>query len=237
MNEDPYRVLGVSSSATDDEVKAAYRKLAKQYHPDVNGGSQASETMMKRINEAYAEIMKMRRGGGSARSSGGAQQTGPSGGPGYGYGYGSPFGWGGFGGAQSGGAGYGSGRTSEEETVRSYILFGRYQEALNLLNRMGRHDAEWHFLSAKAHLGLGNSVAAMQYAQQATEMDPENWEYRQFLDELEGGSREYRSYSSGFGGMPRAVCQNPCLMLCIANVICNLLGGCCPGGGYYGRFW
>ena len=52
MSRDPFSVLGVSSNATEDEIKSAYRKLAKKYHPDVNGGSADSEAKMKEINEA-----------------------------------------------------------------------------------------------------------------------------------------------------------------------------------------
>ena len=41
--DDPYRVLRVPPTATDDEVKTAYRKLARKYHPDLNGGSPEAE--------------------------------------------------------------------------------------------------------------------------------------------------------------------------------------------------
>ena len=57
MIQDPYRVLGLEPGASDDEVKAAYRRLAKKYHPDVNGGSPEAEAKMKEINAAYSQIM------------------------------------------------------------------------------------------------------------------------------------------------------------------------------------
>lgn len=48
-----YNVLGVDKSATKDDIKKAYRKLAKQYHPDVNPGNQEAETKFKEISKAY----------------------------------------------------------------------------------------------------------------------------------------------------------------------------------------
>jgi hypothetical protein len=51
---DPYKVLGVSRDTTAKEIKAAYRKLVLQYHPDKNPGDQISTEMLKMINEAYA---------------------------------------------------------------------------------------------------------------------------------------------------------------------------------------
>ena len=73
MIKDPYQVLGVSPSATDEQVKAAYRELAKKYHPDRyddNPLSELAQEKMQEINEAYDAIVKMRRGGrnGSPRS-------------------------------------------------------------------------------------------------------------------------------------------------------------------------
>ena len=79
--DDPYKVLGVSPDASDEEVKRAYRALAKKYHPDRNPGDAAAAQKMREINAAYEQIKDPDK----------AQQPGAGGGYG-GYGYGDPFG-------------------------------------------------------------------------------------------------------------------------------------------------
>ena len=74
---DPYKVLGVSRTATDDEIKKAYRELARKYHPDNyqdNPLADLAEEKMKEINEAYDAINKMRSGGGYQTSYSGGYQ-------------------------------------------------------------------------------------------------------------------------------------------------------------------
>jgi molecular chaperone DnaJ len=51
--EDPFGVLGLTPSASKDDIKAAYHSLAKQHHPDTNDGCSDAEDSFKRINEAY----------------------------------------------------------------------------------------------------------------------------------------------------------------------------------------
>src|SRR4051794_52684 len=54
--KDYYKVLGVKRNATDKEIKSAYRKLARKYHPDVNPGDSTAEARFKEINEAHAVL-------------------------------------------------------------------------------------------------------------------------------------------------------------------------------------
>ena len=221
--QDPYRVLGVSPQATDEEVKKAYRALAKKFHPDVNNGSAQAEAKMKEVNEAYSLIMKMRREGASGTGYGGYNTSGS-------YGYGG--GYGGYGGYSQ--------ANPHMQAARNFIRSGRYQEAMHVLEEIMERNAEWYYLCGEASLGLGNRVAALNYARQAVSMDPNSFEYRALLSRLEGGARYYQTNGAGQGfGMPTVLCGNPLLSCCAINVLLNLLCGCCGGGcggGYYGGF-
>ena len=243
--QDPYRVLGVSQSASEDEIKKAYRSLEKKYHPDVNNGSAEAEARMKEVNEAYSQIMKMRRDGTSGAS--GSSGYGSAGGYGsYGVygsagGYGSYGGYGGYGNA-GGYGGYGSyggqSRNASSDpkltAARNYVHSGHYQEAMHVLEDIRERSAEWYFLSGEASLGLGNRVAALNYARQAVSMEPDNFEYRQLLARIEGRSTNYQNAGSAFNAQ-QLVCHNPLALCCLTSLLCNCCCGGC-GGGYY-RFY
>ena len=125
-------MLGVSPSSTEDEIKTAYRALAKKYHPDNYADSPLSDLAsekMKEINEAYDEIMRQRKARQASGSSGPSAST-------YGWGQGSGY-----------GAPYG-GSSSNYIDVRNMIRSGRIADAEQILNGVpstGR-DAEWYFL-------------------------------------------------------------------------------------------
>lgn len=211
---DPYQVLGISSSATDDEVKAAYRKLAKKYHPDHNNGSAEAEKMMMQVNDAYAQIMDMRKNGGSSPYS----SSGYSGG--YGNSYGGSYG------GYSGGA-YGGGAYSNAQRfaiVRQYLAMGQYYQALQILQQMNEHSAEWYYLCARARQGMGDDISALNFARQAANMEPGNREYSDFVNDLMAGGESYRQQGVDFGGIQHAVCSNPCLTCLLFNMCCG--GGC-----------
>ena len=226
--QDPYSVLGVSPSASDDEIKKAYRALAKKYHPDVNNGSSSAEMKMKEINEAYSAIMKMRREGTAGDYAGGY------GAGGYGTsGFGGFHGYGGFNsyGSSDGSADYGSQESRVHmQAARNFIHSGHHQEAMNLLEGILERTAEWYYLAGEASYGLGNRVAALTYARQAVSMDPMNFEYRLLLNRLEVGAQSYQHNGATWGfGMPGVMCASPMLTCCLSYALCNC---CCGGRGF-----
>ncbi len=233
---DPYQVLGVSPTATDDEVKRAYRQLCKKYHPDANIGkpdaAQAEKKFME-VQQAYEEIMHGRQGGGAARPgsgyNGGQQQSQQR----YG-GYDDPFGpfWGGAYGGY-GQQGYGNAGYAEQDTniemraAKNYIDTGHYAEAINALNSVppGQRNARWYYLNALAQSGLHNNAQAMEYARQAVSMEPGNILYQQLLSQLQSGGAWYGQRGEQYGRQTFGG-SNICCTLMALELCCM----CCGGG-------
>lgn len=251
MSRDPYQVLGVSPGASDDEIKAAYRALAKKYHPDLNQGSAEAEEKMKELNEAYTVLIKGQGAGGSGSSGQGGAGTQGNPYAGYGRGYGNaggnrqgydPFDWfGGFGwGGQQQSAGGGQTHTEKQadspelEPVRRAVLAAEYQKALYLLAGIIQKTADWYYWSARANQGLGNRVAAYNDARTAAQMEPGRREYQELMTSLQTGTQRYRQ--NGSYNFPSMICQNPLVACCLLNTVCNCCcggGRMCGGGGYY----
>ena len=183
MIGDPYKVLGVSPDASDDEIKRAYRKLAKKYHPDVNPGDQEAARKMQEINAAYEQIKNPEK----ARTSGQSSQSGYGG-----YGY-DPFGgtWQHYQRQQAG--------DSYQQAAEQYIRFRRFREALNALSSSTNRNARWYYLSALANDGLGNRATALEHIKRAVSMEPTNQEYLHILTILERGESSYRQQAGSFG--------------------------------------
>ncbi len=242
---DPYDVLGVSRSATEEEIKKAYKSLSRKYHPDANINNphkEEAEERFKEIQQAYQQIMKERtegysyQGGSygtSGRDYGGSGTTGSYGGFG---GFGN---FGGFGGA------YGSSGTGYEEdghlrAAGNYVRNGYYKEARNVLDGMGEGErgARWYYYSALAHAGLGNQVSALEHARRAAALEPGNSDYSNLVYQFENGGTWYRQRQYTYG-QPYTGGNGLCLKLCIANLICNVCcggGGLCCGGSPYYRY-
>ena len=209
---DPYQILGVSESASDEEIKKAYRELARKYHPDNyhdNPLADLAQEKMKEINAAYEQITKERSSG--RRAGGGSSYYG--GGASYG-GYG---GYQGYGGSRS----Y-SGQSSVLQQARIAIQTGNISRAEALLDNYSDHNAEWNFLKGAVCYRRGWLDEALRYYRAAVKLDPGNAEYRQALEYMEGTEDTSYSPTGSFG----TLCSgNPCLSLCCLYTLCN-------GGGY-----
>lgn len=210
MIDDPYRVLGVSPDASDEEIKRAYRKLAKQYHPDLHPGDEAAARKMQEINAAYEQIKN-------------PEKAGPTAGQG---GYG---GYGGYRGDPFGGYRQQRGYTNPagdayQQAAYQYIRYGQYAEALNALGNSTQRDAQWYYLSALANDGMGNQVTALEHIRKAVSMDPDNPVYLDALNRIEHGGDAYRRQAGNFKGfgMQGGICPSLCL--------CWLTQFCCGRG-------
>ena len=218
---DPYSVLGVSRDASEEEIKRAYRRLAKKYHPDLNPGDPEAARKMNEINAAYEQITKERSGRSSASSGGSAGYGSSYGGSGYGSSYG------GYGGAGYGGYGQQYGRSASGSSVldqvRIAIATGNLTRAEALLANYSDHNAEWNFLKGAICYRRGWMDEAKRYYQTACQMDPNNVEYRQALEYMEHGTQNaYRPDGSPFG---TELCGgNLCSKMCCAYLLCNSCG-------------
>ncbi len=177
--KDPYEVLNVSKDASDDEIKKAYRDLARKYHPDNyvdNPLADLAQEKMKDINAAYEEIQRRRSSG----SSGGSYSS--SAGRTYG-------GYSGYGGAYGPWSGSTTGGSSVFSQVRVAIMQGNLARAEALLNASSERNAEWHFLKGSICYRRGWLDEAKRYYKTALQMEPDNAEYRQAVDFMERGGR------------------------------------------------
>ena len=213
MTKNPYDVLGVSPSASDDEIKKAYRDLTRKYHPDANVDNplaDLAEEKFKEVQEAYDTIMHERSSGSSGSYSYGGSSSGSSGSYSYG------------GSSSQGGA-----PDPRLQAAVNYINSRRFREALNTLDQIPERSAMWYYLSGCANAGLGNNVLARDHAAQAVNMEPNNLQYRQLLNQLDFSSRRYQSspYGAGYGGGYSCGTGNMCCDLCIADQLCECMGG------------
>ena len=215
MIDDPYKVLGVSRDASDEEIKRAYRRLAKKYHPDLNPGDAEAARKMQEVNAAYEQIKDPDKA--AQNPSGGYN---PYGSGGY-----NPFGSGGY---DPFGSSYRqSSGPSYQQSAAQYIRFGRYREALNTLEASSDRDARWYYLSALANDGLGNQVTALEHIRRAVSMEPDNPEYLRVLDAMESGGSAYRQRTGDFRGFSMGA--TPCSSLCL----CYLLQLFCCRGSFF----
>lgn len=216
----PYEVLGISPTATDEEVKQAYRELAKKYHPDNYPSSplkEVAEEKMSEINSAFDTIMNERKMKGAAQSGSYSQgtqyqsQTGPT---------------------YSG---------SNLRDIRMMIQQNRLVEAEELLDGMpvSQRDGEWYFLKGSIYFSRGWLEDAMNHFSSACRLDPNNPEYRAAMNRIMW--QRQGNFGGGMGSNPNPYrTQQPaggcsacdaCSGLICADCCCECMGGdlisCC----------
>ena len=204
--KNPYEVLGVSTNATDAEIKAAYRELAKKYHPDKyinNPLADLAAEKMKEINDAYDALINKKNS--SGYSSGAGSQS----------------------------SSYQNGGNAFYNRVRMALNNGNLAEAESLLNSVSENnrDAQWHYLMGVLCLRRGWYDMANQHFSRAVTLDPYNAEYQNAKNSMNNASGAYRNmgnmggYNSGCSGC------DVCTSLLCADCCCECMGGdlirCC----------
>ena len=202
--KDPYAVLGVSKNASDEEIKNAYRELARKYHPDNytdNPLSDLAGEKMKEINEAYDRIMNSRRSGKNNNSYAG---------------------------------GFNANAASSFPEVRSLINQGRLEQAQEILDGVPpqSRNAEWYFLNGTVLYRRGWFDQAFTSFATASRMDPTNMEYRNAVNNAQRQQgrqgNPYRTYGGGTGGCDGC---DLCINLWCCDTCCECMGGdlipCC----------
>jgi curved DNA-binding protein CbpA len=205
--KDPYTVLGVSRNATDEEIKTAYRNLARKYHPDNFRDDDPLKELvnekMQEINAAYDEIQRTRQAGGRAYTGSGTYYQSYS----------------------------GEGSTSATfADIRRMINSRRFNEAARNLEKMPYEErvAEWHYLYSVILMRQGRVNDAMRELEVACEMEPANMEYQKAKEMFNHGANSYGSTYYGGGNYRRTrdidVC-NVCSNLICLDCLCECLGG------------
>lgn len=244
MVQDPHKVLGVSENATPDEIKRAYRRKAKEYHPDLHPNDPTAAAKMNEVNEAYDMLINPEKyarrtqteskanpygqySGNQRQSAGGAYQGNDS--------WGGDFN--GFDFEDIFNAFYGQSRSSgpsirpddgpEFRDAVSAMGRGQFDRAIHILDTMSssRRNARWYYLSAWANHGAGNSIRALEQIQKAVQIEPENTEYRSTLQQFQRAGQTYQQNGHEFH-MDFAGIERLCLGLFATQFCCGAFPFC-----------
>lgn len=203
---DPYKILGITSNVSDDEVRTAYRELSKKYHPDLNQSSPASdmaEEKMVELNQAYDEIMDMRRGSANMSSQNSS---------------------------------YDSESIQFSDVRREIQAGNITVADDMLENGQLPHNAEWSFLKGSVCHARGWLNEAYNHFSNAVQQDPSNPEYHAAFNrmtnsrqgEMNGNPNPYNTSRNSGGGCNAC---NMCQGIICADCCCECMGGdlvsCC----------
>jgi molecular chaperone DnaJ len=240
MKKNPYKVLGIKEGASYDEIKRAYRELAKKYHPDKyrnNPLADLADEKMREINEAYETLMK--NAGGAYQYQQDYDQTYENSNASQGsysqqyqqqqqqkqqqqsssqYQYQYQYGY--------------DDEAELERQARMYVNNGNLAEAQRILDKMRNRNASWYYLQGLVFLRRGWYDRGYSSIQKAVNMDPSNFEYRNALNNLNqqrAGYRQNPYYRNTYHQSPD-MC-NLCVNLWCADTCCECMGGdligCC----------
>ncbi len=206
--KDPYSILGVSKKASDDEVRAAYRELARKYHPDNytddNPLKELASEKMQEINAAYEEIQRIRSGKSSKGKNNNNYYSGDS--------------------------------TGIYADIRRKINDRRFGDAERMLFSVldSERTAEWHYLLSVTLMSRNRVNDAMRELEIACNMDPSNMEYQKakemFNNTANNYGNTYNNYYGSAGQRPRSSSDDACN--CCANLLCMDCLCECLGGDF-----
>lgn len=200
----PYEVLGLKEGATSQEIKDAYRKLVKQYHPDRykdNPLADLAEEKMREINEAY-DILTNSSSGSSSHSSSSRRS-------------------------------YSGNDAVNFAAIRQALNARNIMQAESMLRNCHIKNAEYYFLYGVLCQQKGFYNEAANNVNRACQMDPGNMEYRQFAANLNNVTSNFRnsSYNRGYGTRGGMDTCDMCQCLICSDCCCECLGGdlisCC----------
>ncbi len=197
--KNPYEVLGVLETASEEEIKKAYRDLVKKYHPDRYGDNplkDLADEKLREINLAYDTIVNKRKTSGwsSSRSNG----------------YDSSY------------------RSTEFQDVRDYINKRDFRSADQILRSSLNKNAEWYFLRGIVFMNTGQYDQAYTYIETAVSMDPSNAEYSNVFEQLRNRQSNYTRnvYNRGYNSGGDDLCRI-CSCLACTDCCCECFGGDC----------
>ena len=250
MIDDPYKVLGVEKGATQEEIKRAYRRKAKEFHPDLHPDDPNAAMEMNELNQAYDMLLNPEKHAQQqARQQAQRQYQNPYGsqqqshGQQGGYqgqgGWYSDFGGFGFGFDDFFGGGYGGSVQPPREmpgdspVIRQVVRdinTRQYQAAVTRLQNIVSvsRDARWYYLSGVANHGAGNTILATEHMQRAVQMDPNNQLYHTLLRQYRQAGQTYENNARGYD-MRAMDPSKLCMTLCFLQMFCPFCryGLCC----------